>query len=137
MSQDPVRTAASLDCQPKSAEDAVMVSQKWRDGILKALAQRPSAPISGRARDVNNVAGAMAGYGCCYKCRDTWNWKPSHSTRYSESASCFPLCEECWDALTPTERYSFYMEMVRDWTRTGGVAEGTQEAIEKAVMEGK
>ncbi len=33
-----LRETASLDCQPKSQEDAVYVSRKWRDGVLASLA---------------------------------------------------------------------------------------------------
>lgn len=39
-----VQDAALLDCQPKSKEDAVMVSAKWRDAV-KAAAERAPRPL--------------------------------------------------------------------------------------------
>ncbi len=81
------------------------------------------------------------GLGWCYRCLRPWKvnarkkigkrsyqqlgrlrwWGligvESHSTRYSESAACFPLCEGCWSKLTPKERLPYYDMLVEEWIR--------------------
>jgi len=68
---------------------------------------------------IRNAAGVIAGYGGCYRCGDTWNWKTAHSTPYEEGRACFPLCEECWSELTPDERLPYYEELVAVWGERG------------------
>jgi hypothetical protein len=58
-----------------------------------------------------NKAGEHRGYSHCGRCIDSFLWKPNHCTRFTETDGCFPLCEECWKALTPAERLPFYRAM--------------------------
>lgn len=70
-------------------------------------------------RKNRNLKGRIAGYGCCLRCGDTWDWKPEHVTHYRTEGwpkeGCFPLCEECWERLTPEERWPFYDGLVDKW----------------------
>jgi hypothetical protein len=62
-----------------------------------------------------NLAGKATGFPGCYRCGDSWSWKLEHQTRFSETESCFPLCEECWSALTPAARWPYYEALIADW----------------------
>jgi hypothetical protein len=86
-----------------------------------------------------NFVGYQKGYSGCMCCGDTWDWKDGHSTSYSLYSpeeqkqiekiegegffvaivgyGCFPLCEECWQPMTPEERLPYYMQLVDDWIR--------------------
>ena len=66
-------------------------------------------------RYLRNRRGRLAGLGDCLRCHDTWDWKPSHVTNYSQTSGCFPLCEECWTELTPDERLPYYALLAGLW----------------------
>lgn len=94
--------------------------------------------------DQKNRIGRMKGFGGCYRCGDSWYWKPQHVTTFNTSTSgasgCFPLCEECWAALTPEERLPYYVLLMSRWI--DGPEEFRLEylrkwpLIEKAVLDG-
>lgn len=86
-----------------------------------------------------NLWGNLSGYSDCLRCKDTWNWKEAHSTKYSFTNGCFPLCQECWEILRPHERLLYYKIMYGKWV-TGGLVDinwKKWKQIEKAVLEGK
>ena len=56
-----------------------------------------------------------------------------HGTLYTESSGCFPLCEKCWEKLTPKQRLPYYRKLWNQW----GSDNDTWKDIEKAVAEGK
>lgn len=64
--------------------------------------------------DQKNRIGRMQSYGC-YRCGDRWNWKQEHTTYFTDSEGCFPLCEECWAELSPEDRLPFYARLVGKW----------------------
>lgn len=73
-------------------------------------------------RKLRNAKGRAKGYGGCYHCGDTWDWKDSHETliegdtAFGGISACFPLCEECWQKLgTPEARWPFYEKLIDDW----------------------
>ena len=39
-------------------------------------------------------------HGYCGKCQTTWSLVKEHTTMYSDTRGCFPLCEKCWRSLT-------------------------------------
>jgi hypothetical protein len=89
-----------------------------------------------------NRAGRQLGYGGCGRCCDSWLWKPSHATEITSWDGVFPLCEDCWKALTPEERLPFYRAMFEQNLATcpGDYIEQYKAQwplIEKAVKEGK
>ncbi len=55
------------------------------------------------------------GYGTCYKCQRPWKFVKSHSTQYTETWGCFPLCEGCWSSMTPRERLPYYRQLWLNW----------------------
>jgi len=67
-------------------------------------------------RWLRNLIGRSRGYGFCLRCKDSWAWKKYHVTAYSDLHGCFPLCQECWQALEPEARLPFYLELYRQWT---------------------
>lgn len=49
--------------------------------------------------------------GQCGNCKVSWKWVDGHSTMFTQSSGCFPLCEKCWSELTPEQRLPFYREL--------------------------
>ena len=94
-------------------------------------------------RKARNTSGRLRGYGGCHRCGDTWDWATHHDTQYSETTSCFPLCETCWRSMTPEDRLPYYFDLLRNWLSQATDYEYAQEIMEKwpqikqAVMEGK
>lgn len=75
-------------------------------------------------------------YGTCGKCGMPWNKVKYHITNYTISNGCFPLCEECWQKLTPKERLPYYRSLYDRWSELGR-NDTDWEQIKKAVLEGK
>jgi hypothetical protein len=105
-------------------------------------AEERAAWLKGKTRAQKNCRGRRGGYGGCERCHDTWNWKKYHVTEYGEGGGCFPLCEECWKALSPTERTPFYDRLVDSWLSMCEPeeyprVEEDRKLIHKAVLEGK
>ena len=70
----------------------------------------------------------------CLHCGTTWVFVRGHSTPYSESSGCFPLCEECWGEMTPAQRLPYYHEMYEAWNDP---SYAHWADIERAVLAGK
>lgn len=49
----------------------------------------------------------------CGRCKLPWNVVEGHSIAYSRTSGCFPICNECWDDLTPVDRVPFYLDWLR------------------------
>lgn len=107
-----------------------------------------------RRKDRRNTMGRAKGYSGCLRCGDTWDWKQEHVTEYSAvswaTEGCFPLCQECWEALgTPEARWPFYDRLIDTWECNNGRADlylaaltgatycdERRRVIYKAVMDG-
>jgi len=86
-------------------------------------------------------------FGRCYRCglslrfSNTWRRRglPFHSTPYSRTGACFPLCEYCWRKLgTPEERWPYYLRLMDKWAESGDPEFlFTRELVRQAVLEGK
>lgn len=74
------------------------------------------------------------GYGRCGRCDRPWNIAKEHCTDANERGGMFPLCEPCWQELTPEKRLPYYKELYDRW---GPRSHYIWQEIEKAVMEGK
>jgi len=76
-----------------------------------AMTEVPKAP---RWRRISGYFGRWfaPGYSACGRCRRPWKFCDGHSTRYSDSHGCFPLCEQCWLELTVEQRMPFYRYLV-------------------------
>ena len=70
-------------------------------------------------KNVKNANGYARGYGGCLRCGDRWNWKSHHVIPYGGGAGMFPLCEECYNKLSPEERYRYCRELAREWEKWG------------------
>lgn len=76
-------------------------------------------------RAARNLKGRAQGFSGCFRCGDSWSWKAHHNTQFSESEACFPLCEECWAALTPEARWPYYEKLIADW----GLAPDSRQSL--------
>ena len=74
------------------------------------------------------------GYGWCLRCKTSWKFCEGHSTQYTEGSGCFPLCEQCWSDLTPTQRLRYYRQLYDQWIQTGSAPEIGWPEIERAVL---
>lgn len=76
------------------------------------------------------------GYSSCFRCGITWKFTEGHSTPYTEQSGCFPLCEHCWNALTPKQRLPYYERLFNEW-KIYGEQPDEWTNIKTAVLEGK
>jgi hypothetical protein len=65
-------------------------------------------------------AGSTAGgvFGKCAHCGGSWAVKSPHWTWYS-SAAIGPICEECYEKLSPEERWPYYEALLSEWENWG------------------
>jgi len=77
---------------------------------------------------LRTLKGHLQGYGGCLHCHHTWNWKKGYLIPYAASkhkthldgspyyyAHMFPLCEECYESLSPQERFNYCKELYGRW----------------------
>lgn len=76
------------------------------------------------------------GWGSCYKCQTTWKFVEGHETYVLNGSGMFPLCEKCWEELTPETRLPYYEKLYASWCRSG-ITQILWRDIEKAVMDGR
>jgi hypothetical protein len=77
------------------------------------------------------------GSGWCMRCGMPWEYVTIHSTRYTSSSGCFPLCEDCWQLLgNPEARIEYYASLIKHWETDSPVSDETKRAIQKAVANG-
>jgi hypothetical protein len=75
----------------------------------------------------------------CLRCGFPWTVVKSHPTKYVEYASCFPLCQPCWELLGGPEARIEYYKMLIDFWRSdllGPIDEETARLIQRAVANG-
>ena len=74
------------------------------------------------------------GWGYCLRCGLPWRFVEGHTTWYTETSGCFPLCAGCWQMLgSPEARIEYYAEMIRGWEKQHPVSDDTRRAIQRAV----
>ncbi len=83
--------------------------------IDSMLLKRQSAEPQALARWEDNelLRIKVAGQQRCRRCRrkppeDPYKWHEWHFTEYGDGLSIGPLCQRCWQALTPAKRLPFY-----------------------------
>ena len=77
---------------------------------------------------LRTIIGHVQGYGGCAHCHHTWNWKKGHMIPFAAHktrtlldgspyyyARMFPLCEECYQKLSPEKRLNYCKELWRKW----------------------
>ena len=77
------------------------------------------------------------GFGCCKKCNRPWTFVEGHKTPYSRGRACFPLCENCWQGMTPEKRLPYYRKLWLEWKEFSdrdGHALVDWEVIKKACL---
>lgn len=67
-------------------------------------------------RFIKNFIGNSKGFGTCLKCKDSWYWKKYHVTYFVEGRGMFPLCEECYQKITPEERFAWHKKLLDEWS---------------------
>jgi len=88
---------------------------------------------------IKNKTGDLLGYSNCLHCGDRWNWKSYHCTRFNDSESMFPLCEECFQELPYREVLKYYHKLIQQWECDYGKSLSTAEieCFEKNIRRGK
>jgi len=86
------------------------------------------------------------GRGTCSRCGRPWGAVEGHATWYTEGHGCFPLCEECWEELTPEQRLPYYRQWIDDsvwqshlfgYPQYAEKTENMWPELKKAVLAGK
>ncbi len=77
----------------------------------------------------------------CSRCHRFWSEVSLHETPYKfvghiQVATCFPLCEQCWQELTPETRLPYYRALFETWERFGPQPTETWLLIDEAVRKG-
>jgi hypothetical protein len=75
-------------------------------GMKANIPDRTGLDFEGRRR-LSHSHNSPLGY--CSRCGVTWDLVNGHSVNYADGSGCFPICEECWDELTPATRLPFYL----------------------------
>lgn len=117
----------------KDAEMPRIPDRRERERLLTQNGAN-QARAAGRDLRIGGISRAVSpGYGCCGKCGTSWLFVEGHSTPYNDHSACFPLCERCWDELTPDERLPYYADLIL------GVWEDPDKwpLVKTAVLEGK
>lgn len=76
------------------------------------------------------------GFSSCFRCWRVWKIAKPHSTMYTDSFGCFPLCEECWQVLTPEQRLPYYRALYDKWRNAMTPGMRSFQEIKEAVMKG-
>lgn len=72
-------------------------------------------------------------FGYCGRCGRSWSNVKGHMTYFADGHGCFPLCEPCWDGLTPQDRVPYYHQLVYEvWKQPE-----RWDAVHAAVLKGK
>lgn len=79
------------------------------------------------------------GSGWCYRCGRPWDLVTNHTTNYTATNGCFPLCEDCWELLGhPEARIPYYLALVDAWAADGfPITDAERRALGRAVAAGK
>lgn len=76
--------------------------------------------------------------GGCNRCGVKWDTrnKNYHITEYGNGASgLFPLCEDCWQQLSASERWPYYKRLLASWGEHATTK--VRRDVYQAVQEGK
>jgi hypothetical protein len=108
-------------------------SVNTRAPISATVANKPNEP-----KDLVDLMPGVSEYELsrCGRCQRSWKWVHGHNTDIDEYRSVFPLCEECWQALTPKERLPYYRALYDSWGAYGPKFVKWED-IEAAVLAGK
>ena len=96
--------------------------------------------LSERIREARQRNLDYPGYGGCYRCQRRWPICQSHATPFrnqdGEKHGCFPLCQECWEELTPEQRLVYYQQLWAEWESWDKMPREEWHRIEEAVKQG-
>jgi hypothetical protein len=76
------------------------------------------------------------GYSACKRCKMPWAFTQGHCTKWNKNGGMFPLCEHCWERLSPSERLPYYKMLWQEWHEWGPVRDPAWHDVEAAVMAG-
>ena len=66
-------------------------------------------------KTIRNNIGNIQGFGHCYHCKDTWNWKKTQSIPYKKDSFMFPICKECFIKLPEIVILNYCIRLMEDW----------------------
>jgi hypothetical protein len=96
--------------------------------------------LTERIAEAHRLNLSYPGYGRCYRCQRNWKICNSHCTMFKEdkegAEGCFPLCQECWEELTPDQRLVYYQQLWAEWLVWGERPMEEWQSIENAVKQG-
>lgn len=78
------------------------------------------------------------GYSYCRHCGRTWNICKEKIVEYGNGCGMFTICTDCWNDLSPEERFNYYRKTPIEWMfQSGGDSHNGQtwEEIERNLRE--
>lgn len=104
-----------------------MVRGRWEvtdgfgevDGKRVRMLRRENEDGSVSFRAETPPCGWIEHHSRCGLCARPWCRVQGHETSTGDGRGVFPLCEECWEKLTPAERMPFYEQLVESWVGMG------------------
>lgn len=73
--------------------------------------------------------------GGCSSCLRPWRVLDKHYTPFTPERACFPLCETCWQSMTPQERLPHYRMLWNLWGDSTDEIGVSREEFEKACLQ--
>jgi len=70
-------------------------------------------------RIMRNAIGRISGYGRCYRCGDSWAWKPHKDIPCGEHKGVFVVCPDCYEKATPEELWEYLTDLLGKWAGNG------------------
>ena len=92
----------------------------WFDSLRRRFLGPVGSEAYSGSKAFATPATSEAGYGTCLHCGGSWAHRRPHWTFYSH-AGMGPLCEECYDSMTPEERWPYYLQLWENWGSPGDV----------------
>jgi hypothetical protein len=117
--------------QSKDEAEPSGASGGYRCGIATR-----EADLVGRLPLASVLRFIAPGYSTCKRCRMPWPFVKSHTTKWNKNNGMFPLCEHCWERLSPAERLPYYRLLWQEWHEWGPVRDPAWHDVESAVMAG-
>jgi len=86
---------------------------------------------------IGRISNLLApGYSHCKKCHTNWRFVKGHSTYVPGTGrGLFPLCEQCWEELTPEQRLPYYQQLYNEWKGEGYPIKYSWGKLKTAILE--
>lgn len=68
-----------------------------------------------RVKFAQKIMGRALGFSCCAHCGMPWKYVEGKPIPFSDSSGMFPLCEQCFDELSPQRIDMYIDQLINTW----------------------